>query len=228
VPVLSGVAEITTEAARLYVRDAQRLGMDGIMVMPPMIYSANREELVAYFTSVAGASDLPIMLYNNPPAYRNDLTPATIAQLAPVDTIVAVKESSGDTRRFVDLHNAVGDRFVLFCGLDDVILETLTLGAVGWISGLSNVFPQECDRLFRLAKTGRLDEALALYRWLMPLLHLDARADLVQAIKLCETLVGRGSERVRPPRLPLSGATRAEVEAIMRHALEHRPPLPAL
>ncbi|HTH97507.1 MAG TPA: dihydrodipicolinate synthase family protein [Stellaceae bacterium] len=223
VPVLSGVAEITTDQARLYARDAQRLGLDGLMVMPPMIYGAAAPELLAYFQAVAAASDLPIMLYNNPPAYRNDMAPELVAQLVPIETIVAIKESSGDTRRFVDLYNAIGDRLLLFCGLDDVILEALALGAVGWVSGLSNVFPQECERMFRATLTGRRDEALAIYRWIMPLLHLDARADLVQCIKLCEAMAGRGSERVRPPRLPLAGEARTHVEALMRRAIETRP-----
>jgi 1-pyrroline-4-hydroxy-2-carboxylate deaminase len=226
VPVIAGVAEITTEAARTFARDAERVGAHGLMVMPPMIYSAKPAEIVAYFRAVASASSLPIMLYNNPPAYRNDITPDMLKALADVDTIVAVKESSGDTRRLVDIQNAVGDRFMPFCGLDDVILEAVTLGAVGWISGLSNVFPRECNRLFDLAASGRAAEALPLYRWLMPLLHLDARADLVQCIKLCEQIAGRGSERTRPPRLALEGADRTLVEAVMKAALATRPALP--
>jgi 4-hydroxy-tetrahydrodipicolinate synthase len=227
VPVIAGVAEITTEAARNFARDVERVGADGLMVMPPMVYSAKPAEIVAYFREVARASRLPIMLYNNPPAYRNDITPDMLTALADIDTIVAVKESSGDTRRLVDIHNAVGDRFLPFCGLDDVILEAVTLGAVGWISGLSNVFPRECNRLFDLAASGRAAEALPLYRWLMPLLHLDARADLVQCIKLCEQIAGRGSERTRPPRLALEGADRAHVEAVMKAALATRPALPS-
>lgn len=225
VPVLSGLAEITTEAAIARARDLARQGCDGLMAMPPMIYNATARELVAWFTAVAGASDLPIMLYNNPPAYRNDVTPALARQLASIAPIVAIKESSGDTRRFVDLTNTVGDRFALFCGLDDVVLESLALGAAGWISGLSNVFPRECARLFALASSGGGAEALALYRWIMPLLHLDARPDLVQCIKLCEEIAGRGSALTRPPRLVPEGAERAEIEALMRAALAHRPAL---
>ena len=223
VPVLAGLGEITTEAACSYAADIAGLGADGLMVMPPMIYSANAHELIAWFRSIAAASDLPIMLYNTPPAYGNDVTPAIAAALADVQTLVALKESSGDTRRLVDLANLLGDRFRLFCGLDDVVLETACLGAVGWVSGLSNVFPVECARLFALAAAGKPQEALPLYRWIMPLLHLDARPDLVQCIKLCETLAGRGSELTRPPRLKLEGADRAEVTRLMRHALETRP-----
>jgi len=223
VPVLAGLGEVSTAAACAYASDIARLGADGMMVMPPMIYSAAPHEILGWFRTIAAASDLPIMLYNNPPAYRNDLVPAMAAELADVDTIVAIKESSGDTRRFVDLANLLGDRFRLFCGLDDVILETACLGAVGWVSGLSNVFPRECGQLFKLAVAGKPHEALALYRWIMPLLHLDARPDLVQCIKLCEALAGRGTELTRPPRLPLDAETRAEVVGLMRRAAENRP-----
>ena len=223
VPVLAGLAEITTEAAQAFARDIGRLGADGLMAMPPMIYNASAPERLAWFTAIASASDLPLMLYNNPPAYRNDITPAEAASLAAIDTIVAIKESSGDTRRFVDLHHAVGDRFALFCGLDDVVLESLAVGAVGWVSGLSNVFPRECAQLFALGLAGERTAALSIYRWIMPLLHLDARPDLVQCIKLCEAIAGRGSERTRPPRLPLEGAARAEVEGLMAAAMANRP-----
>lgn len=221
VPVLAGLAELTTEQARAFARDAQRLGVDGVMVMPPMVYAANAAERLAWFSAIAAASDLPLMLYNNPPAYRNDITPPEAASLARIDTVVALKESSGDTRRFVDLHRAVGDRLTLFCGLDDVVLECVTLGAVGWVSGLSNVFPRECGRLFACAVAGERAEALSLYRWVMPLLHLDARPDLVQCIKACEAIAGRGSAVTRPPRLPLEGPVRAEIEALMADAVAH-------
>ncbi len=223
VPVLSGVAEITTEAAIAYARDMKTLGVDGLMLMPPMIYNGSRSEIIGWFKTVSAATDLPIMLYNNPPAYRNDVTPDMAADMVSFDTIVAIKESAGDTRRFVDLANKVDGRFLLFCGLDDVVLESLALGAVGWVSGLSNVFPRECGKLFELGTAGHTAEALSLYRWFMALLHLDARGDLVQCIKLCEQIAGRGSERTRPPRLALEGAARAEIEQIMRTALAHRP-----
>ncbi len=225
VPVLAGLGESNTVAACDYARDMERLGANGMMVMPPMIYSAAPLEIELWFRTIAAASDLPIMLYNNPPAYRNDLTPVMAAKLHDVDSIVAIKESSGVTNRFADLANLLGERFLLFCGLDDVILETACLGAVGWVSGLSNVFPQECAALFKLAVAGKPKEALPIYRWIMPLLHLDARADLVQCIKLCESMAGRGTELTRPPRLPLEPAIRADVAARMRHALETRPSL---
>jgi dihydrodipicolinate synthase/N-acetylneuraminate lyase len=223
VPVVAGVAEYTSAFASEVAVEAARIGIDGLMVMPAMVYSAKPAETLAHFRTVARASDLPIMIYNNPPIYRTDVTPDMLAALADCDTIVSFKESSGDTRRFVDLRNMVGDRFIPFCGLDDVVVESVLVGAVGWVSGLSNVFPQEGERLFRLARAGRYAEAMALYDWFMPLLHLDARSDLVQCIKLCEQIAGRGSPITRPPRLPLEGAEKAEVEALMAKALAARP-----
>jgi 4-hydroxy-tetrahydrodipicolinate synthase len=226
VPVISGIAEFTSAFAIDMAREAARIGLDGVMVMPALVYSSKPHEAAAHFRSVAKATDLPVMVYNNPPIYKNDVTPEILASLADCDTIVCFKESSGDTRRFVDLKNMVGDRFVLFAGLDDVVVESILVGAVGWVSGLSNAFPREGETLFRLASTGRYDEAMSLYRWFMPLLHLDARPDLVQCIKLCEHLVGRGTHRTRPPRLPLSPKETAEIEAMMKHALATRPALP--
>ena len=166
------------------------------------------------------------MIYNNPPIYRNDVTPDILVSLADCETIVCFKDSSGDTRRFIDTRNQVGDRFVLFAGLDDVVVESVAMGAEGWVSGLSNAFPREGETLFRLARQGRFQELMPLYRWFMPLLHLDARPDLVQCIKLCEHLVGRGTWRTRPPRLELPPADKAHVEAVMKRALAERPSLP--
>ncbi|GGK33156.1 dihydrodipicolinate synthase family protein [Salinarimonas ramus] len=226
VPVIAGVAEFTTAFAVETAREARAAGVDGIMVMPALVYSAKPFETAAHFRGVATAVDLPVMVYNNPPIYKNDVTPEILATLADCETVVAFKESSGDTRRFVDLRNLVGDRFTLFAGLDDTVLESVVLGAEGWVSGMSNAFPKEGETLFRLARDGRYAEAMPLYEWFMPLLHLDARADLVQCIKLCEHVMGRGTHVTRPPRLPLTQAERGEVEAIMRRALETRPALP--
>jgi 1-pyrroline-4-hydroxy-2-carboxylate deaminase len=226
VPVLCGIAEFTPAFAIDMAIEAQRVGLDGIMVMPALVYSSKPHETAAHFRSVAKATDLPVMVYNNPPIYKNDVTPEILASLADCETIVCFKESSGDTRRFVDLRNLVADRFILFAGLDDVVLESVMVGAVGWVSGMSNAFPREGETLFRLARAGRYDEAMSLYRWFMPLLHLDARPDLVQCIKLCEHLMGRGTHRTRPPRLPLRPNEAVEVEAIMKHALSTRPRLP--
>jgi 4-hydroxy-tetrahydrodipicolinate synthase len=226
VPVIAGIAEFTTAFASEVAKEAERVGLDGVMVMPALVYSSKPHETAAHFRGVASATDLPVMVYNNPPVYKNDVTPDILASLADCETIVCFKDSSGDTRRFTDTKNMVGDRFVLFAGLDDVVVESVMLGAAGWVSGMSNAFPQEGETLFRLAKAGRYEEARALYEWFMPLLHLDARPDLVQCIKLCEAIMGRGSELTRPPRLPLSAQERAGVEAVMDKALRHRPALP--
>ena len=226
VPVVSGIAEFTSAFAIDMAKEAARIGLDGVMVMPALVYSSKPHETAAHFRSVARATDLPMMVYNNPPIYKNDVTPQILASLSDCETIVYFKESSGDTRRFTDLYNMVGDRFVLFAGLDDVVVESIMVGAVGWVSGLSNAFPREGETLFRLARAGRYAEALEIYRWFMPLLHLDARPDLVQCIKLCEQIMGRGSALTRPPRLALHAKEAAEVEAMMKHALATRPQLP--
>ncbi|HBQ3892681.1 TPA: dihydrodipicolinate synthase family protein [Klebsiella pneumoniae] len=226
IPVIAGVAEFTTAFAQKMAKEAERVGVDGIMVMPALVYSSKPHETAAHFRSVASATDLPIMVYNNPPIYKNDVTPDILATLTDCENIVCFKDSSGDTRRFIDLRNTVGDRFVLFAGLDDVVVESIAVGAEGWISGMSNAFPREGETLFRLARQQRYEEAMALYRWFMPLLHLDARPDLVQCIKLCEELLGRGSAITRPPRLALEGETRQQVVAIVEQALATRPTLP--
>ena len=226
VPVIAGVAEFTTAFASEVAKEAERVGLDGVMVMPALVYSSKPHETAAHFRGVAKATSLPIMVYNNPPIYKNDVTPDILASLADCDNVVCFKDSSGDTRRFTDTKNMVGDRFVLFAGLDDVVVESVMLGAAGWVSGMSNAFPQEGETLFRLAKAGRYDEARTLYEWFMPLLHLDARPDLVQCIKLCEQIMGRGSELTRPPRLALGPEERAAVEAVMSKALKTRPALP--
>ena len=226
VPVVSGIAEFTSAFACDMAKEAARIGIDGVMVMPVLVYSSKPFETAAHFRSVANATNLPVMVYNNPPIYKNDVTPAILATLADCETITYFKESSGDTRRFTDIHNLVGDRFVLFAGLDDVVVESVVVGAVGWVSGLSNAFPREGETLFRLARAGRFAEAMEIYRWFMPLLHLDARADLVQCIKLCEHIMGRGTHLTRPPRLALNAKETAEIEALMKTALATRPKLP--
>ena len=226
VPVLCGIAEFTSAFAIDMAKEAARIGLDGVMLMPALVYSSKPNETAAHFRTVASATDLPVMVYNNPPIYKNDVTPQILASLADCETIVCFKESSGDTRRFTDLHNMVGDRFVLFAGLDDVVVESIMVGATGWVSGMSNAFPREGETLFRLARAGRYAEAMKLYQWFMPLLHLDARPDLVQCIKLCEHIMGRGTALTRPPRLALLPQEKAEVEAMMVKALKNRPRLP--
>ena len=222
-PVLAGVSEMTTERAASFARDAEKIGVDGLMVLPAMVYVPKPEELAAHFRAVAQATSLPIMLYNNPPAYRTSIDFNVLRQLAELPNIVAIKESAPDTRRFTDLFNAFGDRFVVFAGLDDVALEGLWLGARGWVSGLTNAFPQESIELVAAVRDGDRERALEIYRWFMPLLHLDAEHDLVQCIKLAEQVMGRGSERVRMPRMALKGARREEVVKMVEQAAATRP-----
>lgn len=223
VPVLAGVSELTTANAVAYARDATRIGVDGLMVLPAMVYVPTSAELEYHFRTVAQATSLPIMLYNNPPAYRVNIELGTLARLAQLPNIVALKESAPDSRRFTDVLNAFGDRFVVFAGLDDMAFEGMCLGAKGWVSGLTNAFPEESLLFYEALRSGNLERARAIYRWFMPLLHLDSDPDLVQSIKLAEQLMGRGSERVRPPRLPLSGARREAVTAMVKEAAAQRP-----
>lgn len=225
VPVIAGVAELDTRRAAAFARDAEAIGADGLMVLPAMVYVPTQAELAAHFRTVAQATGLPIMLYNNPPAYRVSIGFEALHALSDLPNIVCVKESAPDTRRFTDLLNEFGDRYVLFAGLDDVALEGLMLGARGWVSGLTNAFPKESLALWDAFKRGDMDKALAIYRWFMPLLHLDADHDLVQSIKLAEQIMSRGHERVRPPRHPLVGARRAEVVAMVEKAAATRPVL---
>jgi len=225
VPIIVGVSEFTTARAAAFAKDAETIGANALMALPAMVYVPTEAELAAHFSTVAQASGLPIMLYNNPPAYRVSITMEVLKRLADEPTIVAVKESAPDTRRFTDLVRAFGDRFILMAGLDDVALEGLVLGARGWISGLTSAFPQESVALVAAFDRGDMEEALRIYRWFMPLLHLDAEHDLVQSIKLAEQIMGRGSERVRMPRMPLAGARRAQVVAMVEEAAATRPKL---
>ncbi|TLZ28690.1 MAG: dihydrodipicolinate synthase family protein [Gammaproteobacteria bacterium] len=223
VPLIAGVSELTTASAVAYARDAERIGVDGLMVLPAMVYVPTRAELEYHLRAVAQATSLPIMLYNNPPAYRVNIEIETLERLAELRNIVAIKESAPDPRRFTDLLNALGERYVLFAGLDDVVFEALTLGARGWVSGLTNAFPAESLALYEAIRSSDLERARRIYRWFMPLLHLDSDPDLVQSIKLAEALMGRGSERVRPPRLPLAGERRADVARRVERARATRP-----
>jgi 1-pyrroline-4-hydroxy-2-carboxylate deaminase len=225
VPIIVGCSELTTPRAAAFARDAEAMGANALMALPAMVYVPTEAELEAHFRTVARASSLPIMLYNNPPAYRVSIGLEVLSRLADEPTIVAVKESAPDTRRFTDLSRAFGERFVLMAGLDDVALEGLLLGAKGWVSGLTSAFPQESVALVEAVETGDLETARRIYRWFMPLLHLDAEHDLVQSIKLAEEMMGRGSERVRMPRLPLAGARRAQVTAMVEEAAATRPAL---
>lgn len=223
VPVLSGVAETTTAAAVAYARELERLGADGLMLLPAMIYRADVRETLAHFRTVARATALPIICYNNPIAYGVDITPAMFAELAHEQNLVAIKESSGDLRRLTDIRNAVGERYRLFAGIDDLVLESVLLGATGWIAGLPIAFPREGQRLWELMQRGRWMEARKLYRWFMPLMHLDTQVKFVQYIKLAVQEAGYGSEWVRPPRLPLTGRERRDILKIIRTGRATRP-----
>jgi 1-pyrroline-4-hydroxy-2-carboxylate deaminase len=223
VPVLTGVAECTTSLACRFAADAQKIGVDGLMVLPAMVYKSDPRETIAHFRSVARASDLPILCYNNPVSYGVDITPSMFADLADEPHFVAIKESSENVRRITDLKNVCGDRYLLFCGVDDLILESIYLGAVGWVAGLVNAFPKESRLLWDLATAGKRDEALKVYRWFTPLLHLDTHVKLVQYIKLATAESGLGSEMLRAPRLPVAGKEREDVLAIIRRAMQTRP-----
>ena len=227
VPVVTGVAEYTTRGACRFAAEAEKLGADGLMVLPGMVYKAKPHENITHFRTIARASRLPIMVYNNPVSYGVDLKPEHIAELAGEPTIVAVKESSDDPRRITDLFNLIGNRFVLLGGVDDLALESIVLGAEGWVSGLVNAFPEENRLMWDLATAGRWQEAREIYRWYTPLLHLDTLTTLVQCIKLAAAEVGIGSETVRAPRRPLAGAEREDVLRIIRTALKNRPAKPA-
>jgi dihydrodipicolinate synthase/N-acetylneuraminate lyase len=223
IPVLSGVAEYTTALACRYAADAQKLGADGLMVLPAMVYRSDARETAAHFRAVAGASDLPIMIYNNPVSYKVDIKPEEFLALADEPKFVAIKESSEDVRRITDLINLCGDRYTLFCGVDDIVLESLLVGATGWISGLVNAFPAENRLLWDLAMAGDWARATEVYRWYMPLLHLDTDVKLVQYIKLAAAECGFGTELTRPPRLPLIGDERERILDVIRTGIRNRP-----
>jgi 4-hydroxy-tetrahydrodipicolinate synthase len=223
VPVLSGVAECTTALACRFAEDARRIGVAGLMVLPGMVYKSDPRETMAHYRTVARATDLPIMVYNNPVSYHVDITPEMFVELADEPNLVAIKESSENVRRITDLKNTCGDRYTLFCGVDDLVLESLLLGATGWVSGLVNAFPAENRLLWDLATAGRWEDARAVYRWYTPVLHLDTHPKLVQYIKLAQQECGLGSETVRAPRLPLIGKERERILAIIRRAIATRP-----
>lgn len=226
VPVLSGVAEASTAEACRYVRDLEQLGVDGFMLMPAMLYRGDPRETLTHFRTTAAATGLPIMIYNNPISYANDITPEMFAELARVKNFVALKESSGNTRRITDIRNTVGDRYAIFTGVDDLVLESAILGIDGWVAGSGIAFPAENQYFWELTRRGEWEQARKLYRWFTPLLHLDVHTKFVQYIKLAVQECGLGSEWVRPPRLALTGAERKTVLKVIHDAIAHRPKLP--
>jgi 4-hydroxy-tetrahydrodipicolinate synthase len=228
VPVLANVSETRTANAIRFVEQARELGVDGFMVMPSVLYAADAREAKDNLRTIAAAAKLPIMVYNNPVTYKVDLTPEDFQELADCEQIVAIKESTDNIRRITDLRNAVGTRYQLFMGVDDLSFEGLAVGADGLLAGLVVAFPAETVALYKLMKAKRYDEALKLYQWFMPLLHLDVSTKLVQNLKLVEALAGVGNENVRRPRQPLQGAEREKVTAIVKQALATRPDLSKL
>jgi len=224
-PLIACIAESSTRDALEFATAAEAAGADGFMLLPPMRYASDRRETLAYLHDVAAAASLPFMLYNNPIAYGTDITPEDFLKLADNPKFEAIKESAADTRRFADIRRLTGDRFALFCGVDDLALECFALGAQGWVAGLVVAFPRESVRLWELCRDGRWAEARQLYEWFLPLLHLDIGPKFVQQIKLVEALAGVGSAKVRAPRMQLSEAEASRVEAILAEALANRPGL---
>ncbi|MHC2106339.1 MULTISPECIES: dihydrodipicolinate synthase family protein [unclassified Methylobacterium] len=226
-PTLLTVSEAGTREACDLAAKAAKAGASGLMVVPSPIYHTDPAETVETLRAVAAAGDLPVMIYSNRVAYRVDVTPEIMEDLAADPRFVAIKESSDDIRRTTEIINRLGDRYAVLTGVDNLALEALAVGACGWVAGLVCAFPSETVAIYRLMQAGRTQEALAIYRWFRPLLDLDVSTYLVQNIKLAECLAINSTEHVRGPRKPLSGARRAEVEAIVRKAIESRPALPA-
>jgi 4-hydroxy-tetrahydrodipicolinate synthase len=225
VPVLVNIAEQATKQAIARAQEAEKNGADGLMLLPPMRYPADARETVTFFKAVAKETSLPIMIYNNPYDYKIMTTVAMFEELAKLPNIQAVKESTRDLTNITRMRNAFDDRFKLMGGVDTLALEALLLGCDGWVGGLVDAFPLETVSIYDLAKAGRVDEALSIYRWFMPLLELDIHPKLVQYIKLAAQATGIGSEHVRAPRLPLIGAEREQVLNVIETALAKRPVL---
>ncbi|MCD8535326.1 MAG: dihydrodipicolinate synthase family protein [Verrucomicrobia bacterium] len=223
IPVVSGVAESGTSQAMEYVSAVEAGGVDGIMLMPSMNYKGDSDETMAYFRTIARSTTLPIMIYNNPISYANDITPDMLNQLSDQENFVAIKESSGDTRRITDIHNKVGGRYALFTGVDNLAMEASILGIDGWVAGTGIAFPKENQYFWDLTRSGNWTEALKIYRWFTPLLHLDVHTKFVQYIKLCVQECGLGSEWVRAPRLALSGTEREKILSIIHEGIAQRP-----
>ena len=228
VPVIINIAEGSTDVAIELAQKASLWGAQGLMLLPPMRYKADDRETVQYFKDVAESTPLPIMIYNNPVDYKIDVTIDMFAELASMSNIQAIKESTRDVTNVTRLRNAFGDRFSILCGVDTLALEELVLGADGWVAGLVCAFPAETVAVFKLVKAGRIEEAVNIYRWFMPLLELDIHSKLVQYIKLAESKTGIGSEFVRRPRLILEGAERQRIENIIDTGIKNRPVLPNL
>lgn len=226
VPVVMNIAEQTTKGAILAAEKAKTNGANGLMMLPPMRYKADDLETVTYFKAVANSTDLPIMIYNNPVDYKIEVTLDMFESLMECENIQAVKESTRDISNVTRMKNRFGDRFKILSGVDTLALESLLMGADGWVAGLVCAFPAETVAIYRLQKAGKIKEAREIYRWFLPLLELDINAKLVQNIKLAEVATGIGTENVRAPRLPLYGTERENVLKIIEEGLKNRPILP--
>jgi 1-pyrroline-4-hydroxy-2-carboxylate deaminase len=225
-PVVAGIASLSTTEGISLAKEAEQAGCAGLMVLPPYVYASDWREMKAHVQAVLRATKLTCMLYNNPPAYKTDFLPAQIQELAAEHpNLHAVKESSGDVRRVTAIKALCGDRLALFVGLDDVVVEGVRAGAVGWIGGVTNALPKECMALFHAATRGESQKTDTLYKWLLPLLRMDTVVKFVQYLKLIQQEVGMGDERVRGPRLPLAGAEREEALKVIRAVLAARPRL---
>jgi 4-hydroxy-tetrahydrodipicolinate synthase len=228
VPVIPGISSLSTAEAVSLAHEAGAAGASGLMVLPPYVYSTDWREMRGHVAAILAATDLPCLLYNNPLAYKTDFVPEQVSELAAAfPNLEAIKESSADVRRMAAIRALLGDRLKLLVGVDDMIVEGLAAGAVGWIAGLVNAFPLESVALFRHAGEGRTREAQELYRWFLPLLRLDTVPKFVQLIKLAQERVGKGTSRVRPPRLPLDGAELADAVRVIESSLTSRPRVPS-
>ena len=227
VPVLMNIAEQSTKGAILAAQQAEDDGAQGLMMLPPMRYKSGDRETVQYFKEVANSTSLPIMVYNNPVDYKIEVTLDMFEDLLQCDNIEAVKESTRDISNVTRIKNRFGDRLKIMTGVDTVALESLLMGADGWVAGLVCAFPKETVAIYELQKAGRIKEAIEIYRWFLPLLELDINTKLVQNIKLAEVYTGIGTENVRKPRLPLYGEERKNVLQIIEEGLKNRPTIPA-
>ncbi|MBK9563773.1 MAG: dihydrodipicolinate synthase family protein [Saprospiraceae bacterium] len=228
IPVVLNIAEGSTREALRQASLAVQWGAQGLMMLPPMRYKPDHRECVTYFKTVADSTDLPVMIYNNPVDYKTEVTLEMFEEMIESKNIQAIKESTRDISNVTRLKNKFGDRLKILCGVDTLAMEELVMGADGWVAGLVCAFPRETVVIFKLVKQNRIEEALKIYRWFLPLLELDIHTKLVQYIKLAEVAEGIGSEYVREPRLPLIGKERDEIEKIIQDALSVRPALPKI
>ena len=225
-PIIINIAEQTTKAAVALAKESEKNGADGLMLLPPMRYLADTEETLEFFKAVAESTSLPIMIYNNPIDYKIMVTLDMFEALTPYENIQAVKESTRDVTNVTRMFNRFGDRYKILTGVDPLAMESLCMGADGWVAGLVDAFPRETVAIFKLIKAGRIEEALKIYRWFLPVLELDIHPKLVQYIKLAAQYTGIGTSHVRAPRLPLKGEELARVSAVIENALATRPELP--